>query len=51
MLFLSEYESRAEDNIDEQSFWWPNISLLGFFFVSFTAASYMMLHFFVKEKR
>ncbi|KAL4064615.1 hypothetical protein J3A83DRAFT_4273348 [Scleroderma citrinum] len=34
-----------------QSFWWPNISLLGIFFVTFTAASYLMLHLFVKEKR
>ncbi|KAF9223816.1 hypothetical protein BS17DRAFT_802314, partial [Gyrodon lividus] len=34
-----------------QSFWWPNISLLAIFFVIFTMASFMMLHFFVKEKR
>ncbi|KAF8126962.1 hypothetical protein EV363DRAFT_1433839 [Boletus edulis] len=34
-----------------QSFWWPNISLLGIFFVTFTVASFLMLHFFVKEKR
>ncbi|KAG6332064.1 hypothetical protein ID866_7027 [Astraeus odoratus] len=34
-----------------QSFWWPNISLLAIFFVVFTTASYLMLHFFVKEKR
>ncbi|KAH7921598.1 hypothetical protein BV22DRAFT_1132146 [Leucogyrophana mollusca] len=34
-----------------QSFWWPNISLLGIFFVVFTSASFLMLHFFVKEKR
>jgi len=34
-----------------QSFWWPNISLLGIFFVVFTTASYLMLHFFVKERR
>ncbi|KII85250.1 hypothetical protein PLICRDRAFT_337205 [Plicaturopsis crispa FD-325 SS-3] len=34
-----------------QSFWWPNISLLGIFFVSFTAVSFFTLHFFVKEKR
>ncbi|KAI5990869.1 hypothetical protein F5J12DRAFT_862567 [Pisolithus orientalis] len=34
-----------------QSFWWPNISLLAIFFVTLTAASYFMLHFFVKEKR
>ncbi|KAI6098344.1 hypothetical protein EDD16DRAFT_1663707 [Pisolithus croceorrhizus] len=34
-----------------QSFWWPNISLLAIFFVTLTAGSYFMLHFFVKEKR
>jgi len=33
-----------------QSFWWPNISLLGIFYVVFTTASYLILHFFVKEK-
>jgi hypothetical protein len=34
-----------------QSFWWPNISLLGIFFVAFTAASFVVLHFFVRERR
>ncbi|KAF9021922.1 hypothetical protein BDZ89DRAFT_1071060 [Hymenopellis radicata] len=34
-----------------QAFWWPNIALLGIFFVTFIAASYTVLHFFVKEKR
>lgn len=34
-----------------QSFWWPNISLLGIFFVVLTTASFFMLHFFVKERR
>ncbi|KAJ8594505.1 hypothetical protein M405DRAFT_930167 [Rhizopogon salebrosus TDB-379] len=34
-----------------QSFWWPNISLLGIFFVVFTTASFLTLHFFVKERR
>ncbi|KDQ52639.1 hypothetical protein JAAARDRAFT_39890 [Jaapia argillacea MUCL 33604] len=34
-----------------QSFWWPNISLLGVFFVLFTTASYFVLHFYVREKR
>ncbi|KAG6843780.1 hypothetical protein H0H87_000560 [Tephrocybe sp. NHM501043] len=34
-----------------QSFWWPNISLLGIFFVVFTSASFVILHVFVKEKR
>ncbi|KAF5359246.1 hypothetical protein D9756_003527 [Leucocoprinus leucothites] len=34
-----------------QSFWWPNISLLGIFFVTFTVMSYVCLHFFVKERR
>ncbi|KIJ67151.1 hypothetical protein HYDPIDRAFT_109174 [Hydnomerulius pinastri MD-312] len=34
-----------------QSFWWPNISLLAIFFVTFTTLSFLMLHFFVKEKR
>lgn len=34
-----------------QSFWWPNISLLGIFFGTFTISSYLVLHFYVKEKR
>ncbi|EAU83316.2 ATP-dependent permease [Coprinopsis cinerea okayama7 len=34
-----------------QSFWWPNISLLAIFFVTFTTASFLVLHFYVKEKR
>ncbi|KZT01551.1 uncharacterized protein LAESUDRAFT_752603 [Laetiporus sulphureus 93-53] len=34
-----------------QSFWWPNISLLGIFFGVFTTASYLILHFYVREKR
>ncbi|KAI0306184.1 hypothetical protein B0F90DRAFT_972077 [Multifurca ochricompacta] len=34
-----------------QSFWWPNISLLGIFFVTFTASSFVVLHVFVREKR
>ncbi|KAF7981305.1 hypothetical protein HWV62_34233 [Athelia sp. TMB] len=42
---LSSFGLRA------QSFWWPNISLLGIFFVVFTTASYVILHFFVKERR
>ncbi|KZP09735.1 hypothetical protein FIBSPDRAFT_911906 [Athelia psychrophila] len=42
---LSSFGLRAS------SFWWPNISLLGIFFVVFTTASYVILHFFVKERR
>ncbi|KAE9404292.1 hypothetical protein BT96DRAFT_973299 [Gymnopus androsaceus JB14] len=34
-----------------QSFWWPDIALLGIFFGVFTVASFLTLHFFVKEKR
>jgi len=34
-----------------QSFWWPNITLLGVFFVTFTASSFLVLHFFVRERR
>jgi len=34
-----------------QSFWWPNISLLAIFFGAFTVTSYLILHFYVKEKR
>ena len=34
-----------------QSFWWPNIALLGIFFGTFTVSSYLVLHFYVKEKR
>ncbi|KAI0707291.1 hypothetical protein C8Q76DRAFT_629011 [Earliella scabrosa] len=33
------------------SFWWPNIALLGIFFGTFTVSSYLVLHFYVKEKR
>ncbi|KAF8268139.1 hypothetical protein EI94DRAFT_1212790 [Lactarius quietus] len=34
-----------------QSFWWPNIALLGIFFVTFTASSFVVLHLFVRERR
>ncbi|TFK49732.1 hypothetical protein OE88DRAFT_1713443 [Heliocybe sulcata] len=34
-----------------QSFWWPNISLLGIFIGVFTVASYIILHLYVKERR
>ncbi|KZT23139.1 hypothetical protein NEOLEDRAFT_1096591 [Neolentinus lepideus HHB14362 ss-1] len=34
-----------------QSFWWPNISLLGIFVGVFTVASYITLHLYVKERR
>ncbi|KAJ3835049.1 hypothetical protein EV361DRAFT_798215 [Lentinula raphanica] len=34
-----------------QSYWWPNIALLGIFFGIFTVGSFLTLHFFVKEKR
>ncbi|KAG7089172.1 hypothetical protein E1B28_010876 [Marasmius oreades] len=34
-----------------QSFWWPNISLLGIFCAVFTVCSFFTLHYFVKEKR
>jgi ABC-type multidrug transport system ATPase subunit len=34
-----------------QSFWWPNLSLLGIFFAVFTTTSYLLLHFYVREKR
>lgn len=34
-----------------QSFWWPNIALLGIFFGVFTTASYILLHFYVRERR
>lgn len=34
-----------------QSFWWPNIALLGIFFGLFTAGSFLILHYYVKEKR
>ncbi|KAH9847646.1 hypothetical protein C2E23DRAFT_847481 [Lenzites betulinus] len=42
---LSTFGLRAE------SFWWPNIALLGIFFGTFTVGSYLVLHFYVKEKR
>ncbi|EIN10088.1 hypothetical protein PUNSTDRAFT_102090 [Punctularia strigosozonata HHB-11173 SS5] len=34
-----------------QTFWWPNISLLGIFFGIFTVVSFLFLQFYVKEKR
>jgi len=34
-----------------QSFWWPNVALLGIFFGGFTALTWVMLHFHVREKR
>jgi len=34
-----------------QAFWFPDIALLGMFFVVFTIASYITLHFYVREKR
>jgi hypothetical protein len=34
-----------------QAFWWPDISLLGIFFGTFTVLSYLVLHFYVKERR
>ncbi|KAF8173928.1 ABC-2 type transporter-domain-containing protein [Pholiota molesta] len=34
-----------------QSYWWPNIALLGIFFATFTTASFITLHYYVKEKR
>ncbi|EPT01714.1 hypothetical protein FOMPIDRAFT_1119813 [Fomitopsis schrenkii] len=37
--------------LQSQSFWWPDIALLGIFFGSFTIFSYLILHFYVKEKR
>ncbi|KIY72460.1 hypothetical protein CYLTODRAFT_486300 [Cylindrobasidium torrendii FP15055 ss-10] len=33
------------------AFWWPNIAALGIFFGVFTITSFLVLHFFVKEKR
>ncbi|KAH9831656.1 uncharacterized protein C8Q71DRAFT_781859 [Rhodofomes roseus] len=37
--------------LQSQSFWWPDIALLGIFFGSFTIISYLILHFYVREKR
>ncbi|KAL0576839.1 FAD-dependent urate hydroxylase [Marasmius crinis-equi] len=34
-----------------QSFWWPNVSLLGIFCAVFTIFSFITLHYYVKEKR
>ncbi|OCH83600.1 hypothetical protein OBBRIDRAFT_799688 [Obba rivulosa] len=34
-----------------QTFWWPNIVLLGIFFGVVTFASFLILHFYVKERR
>ncbi|PAV16171.1 abc transporter [Pyrrhoderma noxium] len=34
-----------------QSFWWPNVSLLGIFFGVFTVATWVLLHYHVREQR
>lgn len=34
-----------------QAFWWPDIGLLAIFFGSMLIVSYLILHFYVKEKR
>ena len=34
-----------------QSFWWPNVALLGIFFGGFTVLSYIVLHVYVRERR
>ncbi|KAJ3540715.1 hypothetical protein NM688_g6187 [Phlebia brevispora] len=34
-----------------QAFWWPDIAVLGIFFGAFTVISYLILQFYVKEKR
>ncbi|KZV62382.1 hypothetical protein PENSPDRAFT_591484 [Peniophora sp. CONT] len=34
-----------------QSFWWPNVAILGIFFGGFTVLSYIVLHFYVRERR
>ncbi|GJJ08367.1 hypothetical protein Clacol_002581 [Clathrus columnatus] len=37
--------------LQAQSFWWPDISLLGIMFGVFTVASYILLHYYVAEQR
>ncbi|KAL4246441.1 ABC transporter domain-containing protein [Abortiporus biennis] len=37
--------------LNSQAFWWPDVSLLAIFFGSFTIISFLILHFYVKEKR
>ncbi|TDL17897.1 hypothetical protein BD410DRAFT_806898 [Rickenella mellea] len=37
--------------LQAQAFWWPDTALLGIFFASFTIASWLVLHFYVREKR
>ena len=39
------------DALRYKAFWWPDIATLGIFFGVFTVASYLILHFYVKEKR
>ncbi|KAG9126541.1 hypothetical protein FRC07_003040, partial [Ceratobasidium sp. 392] len=34
-----------------QSFWWPNISILGIMFATFLVLSFLWLHYFVRENR
>ena len=34
-----------------QSYWWPDIALLGIFIGTFIIASYLVLLFYVKERR
>ena len=36
---------------ENQSFWWPNMGLLGIMFGTFTIFSYLLLHFYVREQR
>ncbi|KIM80403.1 hypothetical protein PILCRDRAFT_73146 [Piloderma croceum F 1598] len=46
----AEYSNSTEWSSLFQSFWWPNTSLLSIFFIVFTMANYLILHFFVKER-
>ncbi|KAG8681408.1 hypothetical protein FRC09_017508 [Ceratobasidium sp. 395] len=34
-----------------QSFWWPNITILGIMFATFLVLSFLWLHYFVRENR
>ncbi|KAI5118132.1 hypothetical protein M0805_001731 [Coniferiporia weirii] len=34
-----------------QSFWWPNVGMLGIFFGTFTVLTWVLLHFYVREQR
>jgi hypothetical protein len=51
MVLVLMYIVLSSFGFHAQAFWWPDTALLGIVFGVFTIASYLMLEFFVKEKR